>query len=578
MKGNFSKALLKFFISPKERAEPDRMEYWQQSFYGIYALFLITIGFVAGIYGAWLFLQIEMTAMALFNLLIMLVAGFFIFFRRIPFGVRKIVMVALNYLIAIYLIIFAGPPGLNTFYLLTTFLLLAVFIPRKQLNLYLIANGLILTILSLLFLVGFMDELPMSQYGSAWWINYISFVFGGILITYLLQNLIGGIHSQYQQSIEREAHLQGTLQAIPSGVIVTDIQGNIVKMNAAACRLCRCHNEDVIQRPFSDILHILRRGEAEYLDFTALLNNKDGRLEKPLVLVPRHGISLRIRIQLSPIHLEERTLGYITIIQDVTQEYIHSKRRSQMDKMEALGKMAGGIAHDFNNMLTGILGYSEILNKRTKDPKTKKYTNEIIMSAVRASELTQSLLNFARVSPQRIETYSLKKMLDQSVKLVAHSNRNNKVNFIAPDIEDILTIHGDIGRLQNSMVNLLMNSCDAMPQGGEIRVSCRRVDLSAEFCSDSAFQITPGPFWKITVKDQGTGIPKSIQERIFDPFFTTKDVGKGTGLGLSSVYSAMVDHHGALELESRENRGTSISLYIPIDLESSGGVKALQRD
>lgn len=263
----------------------------------------------------------------------------------------------------------------------------------------------------------------------------------------------------------------------------------------------------------------------------------------------------------------EKKKFLIVIIRDLTViKAIEEEKREiqeqlvQSQKLDSIGKLAGGIAHDFNNLLMGILGYADLLLKQVKDdPKKEKMTKYIHDASMRASNLTQQLLSFARKGPFEAKPIHLNAVVDESISLLGRSlGLDVKIHLDLCD--QLKLINGDATQMQQVVTNLLVNARDAMNAKGDIFISTQNLSKSdiGKDCDIDAENIV-----LLTVRDTGTGIPQKIQKEIFDPFFTTKELGKGTGLGLSMVYGIVNKHKGWIQLDSEEGKGASFSFYFP---------------
>ncbi|NLH47197.1 MAG: PAS domain S-box protein [Myxococcales bacterium] len=234
----------------------------------------------------------------------------------------------------------------------------------------------------------------------------------------------------------------------------------------------------------------------------------------------------------------------------------------QAMKMEAVGRLAGGVAHDFNNLLTGILGYADMLLAGL-DPGNPIHEDltEIRKAAESAANLTRQLLAFSRkqlIEPQIID---LNELIASLHKMLAR--------LIGEDIELVITagdkigpVKIDPGQFEQILINLAINARDAMPDGGRLTIETANIDLDEEYCRRQA-QISPGPFVRLSISDTGHGMNNDVKEHLFEPFFTTKPKGRGTGLGLATIYGAVKQSGGAIEVDSEEGRGTTFTLYLP---------------
>jgi PAS domain S-box-containing protein len=248
---------------------------------------------------------------------------------------------------------------------------------------------------------------------------------------------------------------------------------------------------------------------------------------------------------------------------DAEEALRHSEEQlHQALKMEAVGRLAGGIAHDFNNLLTAIRGYSDMIASGLKptDP-LRADVEEIQRAAERAASLTHQLLAFSRrqvLRPDRLDLSAVVRDLDRMVR-----------RLIGEDIELTVSSEGatrtvlvDRGQIEQVILNLVINSRDAMPAGGRITIEARDHDV-AEGGEDHEGSPPPGRYSVISVEDSGVGIPPEIIDRVFEPFFTTKESGKGTGLGLSTAYGIVKQSGGFIEVTSVLGTGTTFRVYLP---------------
>lgn len=235
----------------------------------------------------------------------------------------------------------------------------------------------------------------------------------------------------------------------------------------------------------------------------------------------------------------------------------------QAQKMEAIGQLAGGIAHDFNNLLTVIQGNLSWLKDkiRTDDDKAPQLMAMALEAARRAGELTHRMLAFSRRQDLRPERVNLACVLESIAPLVARA-LSESVNLEVQTIDDLWPLVVDPHQLESAILNIAINSRDAMPNGGNfvLRAENRIVGPSQAARYDN---IAPGEYACLSMSDTGTGMPPEILDRVFDPFFTTKEVGKGSGLGLSMVFGFVRQSGGFVEVASQPGKGTVVELYLP---------------
>jgi len=233
----------------------------------------------------------------------------------------------------------------------------------------------------------------------------------------------------------------------------------------------------------------------------------------------------------------------------------------QVEKMEAIGQLAGGIAHDINNQLGCILGYSDIIQDVNKEPVIGEFIKKISHAVSRAADLVKKLLAFSRHGNCIMKPVNMTALIHEVVGLLQHSiDKSIALSTIAADGQ--LYMMGDPNQLQNALLNLGLNSRDALPEGGTITYEVHSMHLGME--KQKRFPTLPeGPYICLQVRDDGVGIPPEIINRVFEPFFTTKPEGKGTGLGLAAVYGTVSSHRGAIDIRSTVGEGTVFTALFP---------------
>lgn len=258
-------------------------------------------------------------------------------------------------------------------------------------------------------------------------------------------------------------------------------------------------------------------------------------------------------------------------VQDVTEMRLAEQQLQQAHKMEAVGQLTGGLAHDFNNLLTVILGNLQLLERRVADDeRSVKRIDTAVHAAQRGAELTRSLLAFSRQQRLEDQPTNLSETVAQMKRLLKTSvGEQIELDFVLD--QDLSLTRVDSGQFENALLNLLLNARDALPQGGRITIETQTADLDAKHAAQKP-DLQPGRYVVLSVTDNGTGIPRDVQDRIFEPFFTTKDVGRGSGLGLSMVFGFMKQSGGHVTVYSEEGAGTCFSLYFRADDSDSADV------
>ncbi len=365
-------------------------------------------------------------------------------------------------------------------------------------------------------------------------------------------------------SREREARerLETILSRMPIGCIVADADLRTVYMNPAAERIFACRFEDLkgltpfetglinTDRKIVEALHErLRRGELVPPSI-AQNNTKDGRkITCEWINTPLMGPDGSFQ-------------GVLAMCQDVTERRQNEIALQQAQRMEAVGQLTGGMAHDFNNLLTVILGNSALLVDSIENPGDKTLARMIEEAALRGAALTHRMLAFARwqsLQPKGVDINALVTGMEGLLRRTLGED----IDIVVSLGERLPPVLVDEGQLESALLNLVINSRDAMPDGGKLTVETTAAVLDADYARREGGDIKPGSYVMLAVTDTGTGMPPEVQRRVFEPFFTTKEVGKGSGLGLSMVFGFVKQSEGHIKIYSEVGHGTTIKMYLP---------------
>lgn len=247
---------------------------------------------------------------------------------------------------------------------------------------------------------------------------------------------------------------------------------------------------------------------------------------------------------------------------DLTERLTLESQLRHAQKMEAVGQLAAGVAHDFNNILTIIQGHASMLHdSQSGNSPSVRPLREIRDAAERAGNLIRQLLMFSRKQILQPRPLDLSAVVE-SVAGMLRRTLGEHIRLHVKSTGSLPLIHADPVMIEQMLMNLAVNARDAMPNGGLLVISTRLAQVTPEAARRNA-EARPGEFLCLTVADSGCGMGPDTVSRIFEPFFTTKEVGKGTGLGLATVYGAMKQHKGWIEVESAPGRGTSFHLFLP---------------
>lgn len=247
------------------------------------------------------------------------------------------------------------------------------------------------------------------------------------------------------------------------------------------------------------------------------------------------------------------------ILLDITERKLAEERLLQAQKIEAVGQLTGGLAHDFNNLLAVIQGNAELLLEALSgDPALTRLTEPVERAARRGAELTQRLLAFSRKQPLRPQAVAVADLVEGMLDLLTRT-LGAEIVIETGHAPDLWAAQADPGQLENALLNLAINARDALPGGGRLHIDC--ANHRQEAGADEA--LPPGDYIALSVRDDGIGMTPEVRARAFEPFYTTKEVGKGSGLGLSMVYGFAKQSGGHVSLESAENMGTTVRLFLP---------------
>ncbi len=368
---------------------------------------------------------------------------------------------------------------------------------------------------------------------------------------------------------ESEEEYRALFEDSKDVVFISTPAGRLIDINRAGVELSGYSSkEELIGIDLNEDLYI---DHADRAKFQAILNERGFVKEFEVGMRNKTGEKLTVLISSSAaMSSKYGMVVYRGIIRDITE---HKKLEQQLfhsQKLEAVGQLAGGVAHDFNNILTAIIGFSSLLQMKTKEDMTKEYTDRILELSERATGLTQGLLAFSRKQIINPKPEDINKIVGTMGELLRH--------IIGRDIELNTTLSSqgmsvfvDRGHIEHVLMNLAANARDAMPEGGTLTISTAPVVPDGKFRETHGFS-DKGNYALITVMDTGTGMNEETRDKIFEPFFTTKEVGKGTWLGLAMVYGIIKQHNGLINVYSEVGRGTIFRIYLPI-IESETKVR-----
>ncbi len=364
--------------------------------------------------------------------------------------------------------------------------------------------------------------------------------------------------------VESEILYSTLVNALPDGLIVTDIKGCIKYMSLHAQNILGIDSpENAIGR---SVLEFVAPEDIEKFrtNFQNLLQYSLMHI-KEYALLKNDGMHFEAEIHASVIRDASGNInGVIGVIHDITKRREMEEKIRQAEKMEAIGQLAGGIAHDFNNELSIIQGNTELLRYEVgSDPEQLSFVDNILKGIKRSSDLVARMLAFSRRGKFLLAPVNINDIILEIINMLQHSIDKRIIIRKKLNANPAITL-GDPSQLKSAILNLALNARDAMPDGGRVSFATEVVDIHDEKYKGDPYNIDPGKYIMISVTDTGIGMDNEIQSHIFEPFFTTKDKSKGSGMGLASVYGTVKNHKGMISVNSELGSGSTIKLYLPL--------------
>jgi len=364
-----------------------------------------------------------------------------------------------------------------------------------------------------------------------------------------------------EKTREQAWQVQQIVDTVQAGILLLDADLRVLLANPAA-------------REYMDVL---ANGDAAWT-----LSHLGGRTVEELLAPPPTGLWHEVTVE-SPPHRVFEVAAYpvtsgadevgswVLVLQDVTQEREIEERVQRQERLAVVGQLAAGIAHDFNNIMSVIILYAEMmLRKPDLPPRDRERLTTISQQARQATNLTGQILDFSRASVLERHPLDLVPFLKELTKLLERTLPENIALELAYGYDEY-TVNADPTRIQQVVMNLVVNARDAMPDGGRMHIGLDYVRVETNEPPPLP-EMEPGQWVQMMASDTGTGIPPDALPYVFDPFFTTKAAGQGTGLGLAQVYGIVKQHGGHIDVQSELGSGTTFVIYLPALQVSQGEV------
>jgi two-component system cell cycle sensor histidine kinase/response regulator CckA len=366
-----------------------------------------------------------------------------------------------------------------------------------------------------------------------------------------------------------EEKYRNILESIEDGYYEVDTAGNFTFFNDSMCRIYGYPREELMgmnYRQYTD----QENAKKLYQGFNKVYRTGESTKEFDWEIIRKDGTKRYVETSVSLIKDPSgNRVGFRGVVRDITERKRAEQEMTalqeqlrQSQKMEAVGRLAGGIAHDFNNLLTVIQGNCQLalMDLRKEDP-LRKNIQEVNEASEKAADLTRQLLAFSRKQILEMKVLDLNLILQRLDKML-HRLLGEDIELVTIRTEGIGKIKADPGQIEQVIINLAVNSRDAMPEGGKLTIETANAELDEEYAS-RRIGVQPGRYVVLSVSDTGVGMTQEVKERVFEPFFTTKEKGKGTGLGLSTVYGIVKQSGGNIWVYTEPGQGTTFKVYFP---------------
>jgi PAS domain S-box-containing protein len=356
---------------------------------------------------------------------------------------------------------------------------------------------------------------------------------------------------------ETEQRYRRIIETTNEGVWMIDEGARTTFLNARMASHLGLESDELLGRSIFEFIHDDSRADAARM----FARRGPGPAEHAEIRFGRSdGSDLWALVDATPIFdVDERYVGALVMVMDVTQRKRLEERLRQAQKLEAVGSLAGGVAHDFNNLLAIISSYAELMEQSILDEALLDDLHEIRAAAARAAGLTDQLLAFSRkqvlnpivVDPNEL-VLDMQRMLGRVI--------GDGISLRSRLCTEVRRVSVDRLQADQVLMNLIVNARDAMPRGGTITMETANALLGESL---DEMPVVPGEYVALSVSDTGTGMDKETQARLFEPFFTTKPPGKGTGLGLATVHGIVRQSGGVISVKSALGEGTTFTVYLP---------------
>jgi len=389
-----------------------------------------------------------------------------------------------------------------------------------------------------------------------------------------LEKRLKGIENKKEKNaqdrlIKSEQRFRDLFNSINDVIYTQDFEGRFTSVNPAMCKALGAKENEIIGRPASDFMkpELVSSYKTEYLE----LLKKHGHNSGTTVYFNKNGEKIFVEYKSVLVQPDDGEPFISGMGRDITEKVLSKKKVAELQeqialsqKMESIATLTGGIAHDFNNILQMIFGNAELaLQDIPKKNPARTYLQTIKSASLRATSIVRQLLNFTVKTDQKLEPISAVKAIQNALNFL-RSTIPASIEIREMMTDDNITILADPIQINQVMMNLCANACQAMEKdGGTLDIIVEKTDIEENSVKNFP-DLAAGKYAKISIIDTGHGIDPGIIKRIFDPYFTTKEMGESSGLGLSIVLGLVKNHNGAIVADSKLGNGTTITLLFPL--------------
>jgi two-component system cell cycle sensor histidine kinase/response regulator CckA len=386
------------------------------------------------------------------------------------------------------------------------------------------------------------------------WVQVGELVALGVAVVWVIER----VHNQIRRC-------ESMLESVGDAIIVTDRAGRVSYITKRAESLLGVTGAQAYRRDLAELARFRDQTAGEYVELpiaAVLRGETAGPAAQRLALIGA-GPPVEVEEMLAPVRARSGEItGAILALRDTTRRREAEDQLSRSQKMDALARLAGGVAGDFNNLLTVITGYGEMMRSELAPTSPlRRFSDEIIFAADRAAAVTRQLMAFSRHQSGQSRVLDINAAIS-GMETMLRRLLGEKIDLVVIPGAGVGRVRADQGQLEQVIVNLAMNSRDAMAQGGKFIIETATLEVTGNS------QVTPdglaeGQYVQITVSDTGSGMDAETRSRLFEPFFTTKGQGRSTGLGLSIVYGIVKQTGGDISVYSQPGAGTIFEIYLP---------------